>query len=200
MKQVSLSARFPSPPGRNGIRLPAPGRKQADVAFPCDEVGEFEGYASLFGLMDLGRDVVLPGAFRESLAARGGAAGIRLLWQHDPARPIGAWAEVSEDRRGLYVRGQLDLAQPKAREAFSLMQRGALDGLSIGYRTQIERKDPATGLRALERIDLWEISLVTFPLLPQARVHAVRKTPAARPNPGFAAPRSPAREGGCFSA
>ena len=174
MTPETISARLPSPPGRNGIRLFAQLRKSADAASLDAATGEFEGYASIFGVMDLGHDVVLPGAFRASLHERG-AGGVRLLWQHDPHQPLGRWDEITEDARGLYVRGQLDLNQPKAREAFSLMERGALDGLSIGYRTQIERKDPATGLRRLEKIDLWEISLVTFPLLPQARVHGLRK-------------------------
>jgi HK97 family phage prohead protease len=184
-----LSARFPSPPVRNGLRMLA--CKSAEAASLSAETGEFEGYASLFGQMDLGRDVVLPGAFRDSLTTRG-SSGIRLLWQHDPHQPLGRWAEITEDARGLYVRGQLDLGNTKAREAFSLMQRGALDGLSIGYRTQIERKDPATGLRALARIDLWEISLVTFPLLPQARVHGFRKRAVSRPGAGLTGSRLPA--------
>ena len=197
MINQSLSARVPSPPGRNGIRLfPVTATlplwcKSADAASFDDTTGEFEGYASLFGVMDLGRDVVLPGAFRTSLLERG-AGGIRLLWQHDPHQPLGCWDEIVEDARGLYVRGALDLAQPKAREAFTLMQRGALDGLSIGYRTQVERKDPATGLRNLEKIDLWEISLVTFPLLPQARVHGVRKRRHPRPGLGLTGRKSPA--------
>jgi uncharacterized protein len=174
-----------------GIRIPRHERKDADATSFKTDLAEFEGYASLFGMMDLGHDVVLPGAFSESLARRG-TGGIRLLWQHDPARPLGTFAEITEDARGLYVRGQLDLNHTKAREAFSLMQRGALDGLSIGYRTQIERKDPATGLRTLERIDLWEISLVTFPLLPQARVHGFRKRAASHPGPGLTGSRLPA--------
>lgn len=197
MINPSLSARFPSPPGRNGIRLFAlrtalsPESKSADATFSDASTGEFEGYASLFGVMDLGRDVVLPGAFRTSLHERG-AGGIRLLWQHDPHQPLGRWDEITEDARGLYVRGALDLAQPKAREAFTLMQRGALDGLSIGYRTQIERKDPATGLRNLEKIDLWEISLVTFPLLAQARIHGVRKRRDPRSGLGLMGRNTPA--------
>ena len=189
MTRIPLSARFPSPPVRNGIHAPV--RKSMDAPPFSTETGEFEGYASLFGQMDLGRDVVLPGAFLDSLHARG-TGGIRLLWQHDPHQPLGHWDEITEDARGLYVRGQLDLSHTRAREAFSLMQRGALDGLSIGYRTQIERKDPATGLRALERIDLWEISLVTFPLLPQARVHGFRKRAASHPGPGLTGSRLPA--------
>jgi uncharacterized protein len=194
MREFPPSARFPSPPVRNGIRALAAqsvARKSTDATFSSAGTGEFEGYASLFGQMDLGRDVVLPGAFRESLQLRG-TSGIRLLWQHDPHQPLGVFDEITEDARGLYVRGQLDLSHTKAREAFTLMQRGALDGLSIGYRTQIERKDPATGLRALERIDLWEISLVTFPLLPQARVHGFRKRAASRPGTGLTGSRLPA--------
>lgn len=189
MSFIPLSARFPSPPAQNGLHTLV--RKGMEATSLSAETGEFEGYASLFGKMDLGHDVVLPGAFRESLQQRG-TAGIRLLWQHDPHQPLGRWDELTEDARGLYVRGQLDLSHTKAREAFSLMQRGALDGLSIGYRTQIERKDPATGLRALERIDLWEISLVTFPLLPQARVHGFRKRAASHPGPGLTGSRLPA--------
>lgn len=194
MMTPSLSVRRPSPPDGNGIRarqIPAKETfaKGADAPFLDAETGEFEGYASIFGLMDLGHDVVLPGAFKTSLIERG-TSGIRLLWQHDPHQPLGRWDEICEDTRGLYVRGHLDLGQTKAREAFALMSRGALDGLSIGYRTQIERKDPATGLRALEKIDLWEISLVTFPLLPQARVHGLRKRTPNRQ--AFTGRRTPA--------
>lgn len=159
--------------------MPAPSLKHADATFSAAASGTFEGYASLFGVMDLGRDVVMPGAFRASLEKRG-PRGVRLLWQHDPAVPLGVWTAIREDGRGLQVAGALDLALPKAREALSLMRAGALDGLSIGYRTEIERRDPATGLRRLERVDLWEISLVTFPLLPQARVHAVKAVGLAR--------------------
>ncbi len=139
--------------------------------------GAFEGYASLFRIADLGKDVVEPGAFRESLARRG-AAGVKLLWQHDPTEPIGRWIELREDTRGLYVRGRLSLAVARAREIHALMRDGAIDGLSIGFRSERARTEPRTGLRRLVKVDLWEISLVTFPMLPQARVSAVK---AARP-------------------
>jgi HK97 family phage prohead protease len=135
--------------------------------------GAFEGYASLFRIADLGKDVVEPGAFRDSLARRG-AAGIKLLWQHDPTEPIGRWLELREDSRGLHVRGRLSLAVARAREIHALMRDGAIDGLSIGFRSERARTEPRSGLRRLEKVDLWEISLVTFPMLPQARVSAVK--------------------------
>ena len=192
MTHSLLSDRLPSPPVGNGVRAVSPSPGSADATFlasgpdviPAGPKGEFEGYASLFGVMDLGHDVVMPGAFRDSLEKRG-TLGVKLLWQHDPAQPLGVWTSLQEDGRGLFVRGALDLAQPKSREILSLMRQGALDGLSIGYRAEIERKDPATGLRRLERIDLWEISLVTFPLLPQARVAKVKSAAPPRRHPYF---------------
>ena len=137
------------------------------------EDGVFEGYASLFGIADLGKDVISPGAFADSLARRG-AGGVRMLWQHDPAEPIGRWLSIAEDARGLRVRGQLNLAVERARELRALMTDGAVDGLSIGFRVERARADKRAGLRRLERVDLWEISLVTFPMLPGARVSAVK--------------------------
>ncbi|MFK5595847.1 HK97 family phage prohead protease [Methylobacterium sp. HMF5984] len=129
--------------------------------------GHFTGYASLFGVPDLGRDIVQAGAFAASLRQRG-AAGVRMLWQHDPAEPIGRWQALAEDGRGLRVEGRLNLAVQRAREIDALMRDGALDGLSIGFRTLEAR--PRGGFRQLRAVDLWEISLVTFPLQPGARV------------------------------
>jgi hypothetical protein len=143
----------------------------ADASCLIDDDGRFEGYASLFGIADLGRDIVMPGAFRQCLAHRA-PPQVKLLFQHDTRLPIGQWDRIEEDRHGLHVAGHLDLELPKARELHRLISRGAIDGLSIGYRTQTERRDGATGLRRLEKLDLWEISIVTFPLLPQARISA----------------------------
>ncbi|MDP4004820.1 HK97 family phage prohead protease [Methylobacterium sp. NEAU K] len=148
--------------------------------------GHFTGYASVFGVPDLGRDVVVPGAFAASLARRG-AAGVRLLFQHDPAEPIGRWLSLREDTRGLFAEGQLNLAVQRAREIDALMRGGALDGLSIGFRTLLARRGLG-GERRLQQVDLWEISLVTFPLQPGARA-----SPSARPSSGAAEIRGLAR-------
>ena len=140
--------------------------------------GLFEGYASLFNLEDLGHDVVMPGAFRASLADKG-ASGVKMLFQHDPNQPIGVWQTLEEDARGLYARGRLMPDVAKAREVLSLMKAGALDGLSIGFKAITARRDARAGVRRLEKIDLWEISIVTFPMQPDARIGAVKGRPFA---------------------
>lgn len=131
-----------------------------------------QGYASVFGLRDKGGDVVMRGAYTESLkrmAARG--ESVRMLWQHDPAQPIGIWQEVREDAHGLFVRGRLLPDVARAREAQALLAAKAVDGLSIGYRTL--RASPLQGGgRSLIELDLWEVSLVTFPMLAEARLAA----------------------------
>jgi HK97 family phage prohead protease len=135
--------------------------------------GTFSGYASRFGVVDLGRDLVLPGAFRDSLGSRG-ARGIKLLFQHDPSEPIGIWLELREDASGLFVRGRILPEIARGREVLALMRAGALDGLSIGFRAVEGRSDAKTGVRRLSKIDLWEISVVTFPMQPEARIAAVK--------------------------
>jgi HK97 family phage prohead protease len=140
--------------------------------------GAFEGYASLFGVEDQGRDVVMPGAFRASLDRRG-THDIRMLFQHDPAQPIGLWDDISEDARGLHVRGHLIEDVARARELLALMRAGALDGLSIGFRARRATRDARTGQRRLHEIDLWEISIVTFPMLPGARVNGIKASATA---------------------
>jgi HK97 family phage prohead protease len=94
-----------------------------------------------------------------------------MLWQHDPACPIGVWDEVREDAKGLWVRGRLLPEVTKGREAVELIAAGAIDGLSIGYRTVKAAKN-GKGQRLLTELELWEVSLVTFPMLPSARVMA----------------------------
>ncbi|TCL76167.1 HK97 family phage prohead protease [Rhizobium sp. BK251] len=135
--------------------------------------GSFSGYASLFGEVDLGKDTIERGAFQKSLAERG-ATGVRMLFQHDPSEPIGAWKAIREDSRGLYVEGLLAPGVARAREVHDLMKNGALDGLSIGFRTVRAKTDAKTGVRRILEADLWEISVVTFPMLPSARVSNVK--------------------------
>lgn len=136
--------------------------------------GHFEGYASLFGAEDLGRDMVMPGAFRASLAKRG-PRGVKMLYQHDPNDVIGVWSTIEEDGKGLHVEGQLLGDVARAREVLALMRAGALDGLSIGYHVVKAQSDRKRGARRLIELDLWEISVVTFPMLPEARISAVKR-------------------------
>lgn len=135
--------------------------------------GTVEGYASLFGELDGARDMVMPGAFARTLKSRG-LRRIPMLFQHDPAEPVGVWLELVEDFRGLRARGKLIPDVQRARELIALVRDGAVDGLSIGFRTVKGRIDPATRIRRIVDLDLWEISIVTFPLLAGARVRAVK--------------------------
>ena len=136
-----------------------------------DVAGNFAGYASLFNVRDQGGDIMLPGAFSASVK-RKGPRGIRMLYQHDPAQPLGVWHEMREDGRGLFVRGRLATGTQRGQEVAELVRMGALDGLSIGFRTVLARRDPARRARLLKVVDLWEISLVTFPMMPGARIGA----------------------------
>lgn len=130
------------------------------------------GYASVFGRRDQGGDVVQKGAYAASLNRLAAAGGrVKMLWQHDPAQPIGVWDEVREDATGLWVKGRILTDIEKGREAAALLAAGAIDGLSIGYRTLKAERD-GKGQRLLSELELWEVSLVTFPMLPEARVSA----------------------------
>ncbi|SIO10795.1 hypothetical protein SAMN05444722_0445 [Rhodovulum sp. ES.010] len=137
-----------------------------------------EGYASLFGAIDHGGDIVQAGAYASCLT-RMLAEGrrVKMLWQHDPGEPIGIWDEVREDGKGLYVKGRLLTDVARAREAAALIAAGAIDGLSIGYRTKRAERD-ASGRRLLSELELWEVSLVTFPMLADARVGGKAEEPA----------------------
>ncbi len=126
--------------------------------------GRFSGYASLFGVTDSAGDQVMRGAFTASLTRRH-AAGVRMLWQHDPAKPVGVWESLREDARGLFVTGRLALDTRLGRDASALIAQGALNGLSIGFKAVTASGRKGSGLRRLHAVDLWEISLVTFPAL-----------------------------------
>ena len=150
----------------------------SDVSVESDGVS-IEGYASLFGVADQGGDIVEVGAYARSLSALAKAdRSVKMLWQHNPTEPIGVWDDVQEDGRGLYVKGRLLSDVSRAREAAALLDAGAIDGLSIGYRTVRATKDD-NGRRRLNELELWEVSLVTFPMLPDARVGGKGETPEA---------------------
>lgn len=137
--------------------------------------GYFKGYASVFGNKDLGNDVVEMGAFTKSLM-RKKPNQIKMLFQHDTKEVIGVYNELREDKNGLYVEGQLALGTQKGREVYELMKMGAIDGLSVGYR--VDQKgyhyDDKSKRRHLKEVDLMEISAVTFPMNPKARVRMVK--------------------------
>lgn len=122
----------------------------------------FAGYASVFDRVDKGGDVVRRGAFARSLT---GGRTVPLLWQHQPARPIGRIEMLREDRRGLRV-----IARVADARVGALLKAGAVDGLSFGYRVRGAR---GKGPRVLTDLDLLEVSVVTFPMQVRARVHKV---------------------------
>jgi len=144
------------------------------VKFGLKEVtpgGEFEGLGSAFGNIDDGFDVVEPGAFKQTLGEKMPA----MLWQHDPSKPLGVWESAKEVGAGLHVRGRLALDTQLGAEAHALLKMGALNGLSIGFMI------PPGGstyddnrVRHIKQIDLWEISVVTFPMNRDARISAIK--------------------------
>lgn len=153
------------------------------LAFDCEiklagddaAAGTIEGYGSVFNLVDRGGDVVAPGAFKGSLAAwKKKKQAPAMLWQHDSYSPVGVWTDLLEDDVGLKLKGQLVLDVPQASSARALIAAGAVKGLSIGYRTLDYDIDRTTGVRTLKKVELWEISLVTFPMLPEALISGVK--------------------------
>lgn len=136
------------------------------------EQGRFAGYASVFNVVDHQRDKVLAGAFRAALTEP--LSQIKLLWQHQWAEPIGKIDALFEDANGLYMEASLLLNVARAKEAYSLLKEGVVGGLSIGYRPEKYRIEPDTGVRLLEEVTLFEVSLVTMPANPQACVSVVK--------------------------
>jgi len=139
------------------------------------EKGTFEGYGSIFNNKDLGNDVVMQGAFTKSLR-RTGAKGVKMLYQHKSDMPIGVFDSIKEDENGLKVKGRLALGTQAGKEAYELMKMGALDGLSIGFRVSPKGQDynSRNRRRYIKEVELMEISLVTFPMNPKARVRSVK--------------------------
>jgi uncharacterized protein len=141
-----------------------------------DEEGVFTGYGSVFGVKDSYDDIVAPGAFSESLAAWKASSRLPpVLWQHRTGEPVGPYLEMDEDSIGLKLRGHLLVKDiQRAREARALMATKAVNGLSIGFVTREDSYDRVTGIRTLKKIDLWEVSIVTFPANPAAQVGTIK--------------------------
>lgn len=137
--------------------------------------GSIEGYGSVFGVKDAYDDIIAAGAFKGSLAEHKAAGTMpAMLWQHEPDEPIGIWTEMVEDAKGLLIKGQLALDTVRGKEAHALLKMGALNGLSIGFVSKEWSYDRETDVRTLTKIDLWEVSLVTFPANGKARVTNVK--------------------------
>lgn len=144
-----------------------------------DEGGSFSGYASVFGIQDLDGDVIVKGAFGNTLRkARETNRMPKMLWQHDTAQIIGKWQEMTEDDRGLHVKGSLILDVERGREAYALMKAGVLDGMSVGFN--IRDAGRSEGGRVIEEVDLWEVSLVTWGANQEARISNVKAKDSIR--------------------
>ncbi len=148
-------------------RLLASNRSMFVSEFISSQELELAGYASRFGVTDLSGDRVHPGAFSASLLTR--QDKLPMLFNHETDMPIGVWDEVFEDDIGLFVRGRLCLGTPEADRAARLIINGSVSGLSIGFRTRRFETSADWG-RDLFDIELWEVSIVAFPMLPNARL------------------------------
>lgn len=142
------------------------------------EEGEFSGYGSVFGVKDSYGDIVIKGAFAKNLEewkAKGKLP--KMLWQHRASEPIGVWTKMQEDDHGLYVEGRILLsAGDLEKRAHAHLKAGSVDAMSIGYSIAPGgyEYDKGTDAFWLKQIDLWEVSLVTFPANPDAEVESVK--------------------------
>ncbi len=157
--------------------------KQLDTPFQLkslDEGGHFEGYASVFGVKDSDGDVIVKGAFAESIKRfheRGKMP--KMLWQHNPSIIVGKFTEIREDDHGLYVKGSLILEVEKGREAYALMKAGELDAMSVGFNIKNGTRGDGSGI-VIDDLDLWEISLVTWGANPDALISSVKSIKTER--------------------
>lgn len=154
-------------------------RKRLNIPLEIKSVsdtGEFEGYGSVFGIEDSYSDVVMPGAFKNSLTQWNKKGRLpAMLWQHQMDQPIGIYTEMKEDEHGLYVKGRLLIDDdPLAKRAYAHLKAKSLGGLSIGFILNDYEYDNQLGVFKLIEIDLWEVSLVTFPANDEARVSDVK--------------------------
>lgn len=163
--------------------------------------GSFAGYGSVFQTVDYYRDVVMPGAFEKTLAAWAQKDLLPpILWQHRPDSPIGPFQKMVEDGRGLYVEGQLlinDVQQ--SREAYALLKSKTINGMSIGYDPVEVEYDGKTNVNKLLQIDLWEVSICTFPANTDAIIDEVKGLLRKGDLPTLAAFEDFLRDAGGFS-
>jgi uncharacterized protein len=149
-----------------------------DIRFEIKEVrdtGTFMGYGSVYGNIDQGDDIVEKGCFADSLLDHNQKGTMpAMLWQHRSGEPIGSYQKMMEDSNGLLVEGKLALKVQRGAEAYELLQAKAISGLSIGFQTKESTYDQKTGIRTITKGDLWEVSLVTFPMNDSARISAVK--------------------------
>lgn len=143
--------------------------KDVSLEWKADDQGLIEGYGSVFDVVDQGGDIIAPGAFKQSLASGRKA---KMLFQHDPSAVVGVWSTLEEDQKGLRVAGKILTSVKAGAEAYELIKAGAIDGLSIGYRT-VKSMD-RNGKRVIMQAELWEVSLVTFPMNEMSRIDAVK--------------------------
>jgi HK97 family phage prohead protease len=144
------------------------------------EDGTIEGYGSVFGNVDDWDDIIAAGAFKATIAAHKAAGTMpAMLWQHESDEPLGVWTEMEEDANGLKLKGKLCLDTSKGKEALALLKMGAINGLSVGYVSKEWSYNNETNIRTLTEIDLWEVSLVTFPANKKARVTNVKAVDVA---------------------
>lgn len=163
------------------LRKDATGRRLRlrDVEFEVKAEGEdgyrLVGHGSVFGVMDSYREVVDPGAFKESLAERKKKdRPLPMLWQHRSGEPLGVWDVAEEDKKGLYLEGNLIKGVQRAEEARLLAKAKAVSGLSIGYWVREDTTDQVERVTHLKRLDLVETSVVTFPANDEARIDGVK--------------------------
>lgn len=153
------------------------------LAFDCEvklagddePSGTVSGYGSVYNVLDRGGDIVMPGAFKASIADwKRRKAMPPMLWQHYASEPIGTWTDLVEDEKGLKVKGQLVLEVPQAAAVRALIAAKVIKGLSIGYETIDYEIDRKTGIRRIKKADLWEISPVTFPMNVDAQITGIK--------------------------
>lgn len=140
------------------------------------DAGEISGYLSVFNNVDAYRDIVLPGAFKESLEEwRKKGRLPPMLWQHQGDQPVGPFTKLEEDTNGLYFEGRLLIADvQRSREAYALVKNDVVAGMSIGFVTQVDEWDEDERVRKLHKIKLWEGSIVTFAANEEAQIQAVK--------------------------